>query len=359
MNDFDASNIVIRLSFALFLTATSIAPVAAQTEEASNAYLKRWLQNPDTAGTFSGRAPRFRYADVLAEGIADRDTDLVAALTPLLATSREAELKLLALEIAALRRTSAVAESIATQLDSLVALVRERPAAGPSGQIERETLSGVAIRFHAAAAEARALLPAMERQHEELGGLPTELLGFPEVLPAPIADDADTLLTASPLPEVARLLIQRKLTPLTPTPTRTSVLETVFVDEGKLPPPSFIHWGGGDTAAPRTRDAMLEGERAVIREAIQRRLDAMTAWTAATATIPPARIREMNEAADLALRQYRQGAIPLSLLIQSQDAWFDAMQKSQELHLLIWREALELGTLTGRLPPAMPAQKQP
>lgn len=336
----------LRLCVSLLLAAASATPVAAQTTNAASGFLDRWLQDPDHAVTFSGRTPRFRYADALAEAITDRDTDLVAALAPLFAASRDAELKLLALEIAALRRTAAVAEGIATQNDSLVALVRERPAAGPSGQIERETLSGVAVRFHVAAAEAKAQIPAMERRLAALGGNPDDVPPFPEALPTPDPRDADALLSASPLPGVARLLIQRSLSPLSPSPTRTSALDTVFVDESNLPPPFLVRWGGGDPVSSGTRDAMLNDELTVIREAIQRRLDAIKAWTTAAATIPPDRLRAMGEASELAVRQYRQGAIPISLLIESQDAWFEAMQKSQEVHLHFWRETLELATLT-------------
>ena len=59
----------------------------------------------------------------------------------------------------------------------------------------------------------------------------------------------------------------------------------------------------------------------------------------------------MIAAAELADRQYRQGALPISLLIETQKAVFEAQSTRTNALLNLWRETLELRSLMPGSPP--------
>jgi cobalt-zinc-cadmium efflux system outer membrane protein len=83
-----------------------------------------------------------------------------------------------------------------------------------------------------------------------------------------------------------------------------------------------------------------------LTEAIQRRLDAIAALQPVIRAFPEDRLARMLAAAELADRQYRQGAIPLNLLIETQRATFEALRARSEALLMLWRETLELQSLS-------------
>lgn len=329
----------------LGITFTAFSLQAADTP--SVAYLEKWLHSPEKAGVYAGPAPAFRYNQLLTEAIANRDRPLVETLFPLYRQAVVFDRDLLALEISLLRQSAAAANDIAGQLEELIALLAERPTAGPAAEIEREALSGMAGRFRLQSAQASAALPALERRLALLGGAAPESEKRPETPPL-VEGEAATLASASPLLPLLELLVQRRMTPLNALPLQSETLQTTWSEPATVPDPVILRWGGRDPFSEKSRKEALDADRTALTEFIQRRLDNIAAWRQVETAVSSTRLEKMHAAAALAFRQYRQGGITISLLIESQDAWFEALQARHEALLRLWRETYELRSVTDR-----------
>jgi len=332
------------LAFALFF----IVPVVAQPPTTSpSAYVEKWIAEPTKAGTYTGIFPRFRFTEQLASAIADQDKALVTALLPLLREANEAEITLLRLELGATKQQADVAATLATNLDNLTRLLAERPIAGAPDRIERETLAGAALRFHAAAAKARAFVPAITRRLEKLGSRDSTPLAL---LPpqAPPTSDPAVLAAASPVLGILGMIAERRLSTLSGLPLSTSPLESVYVLESDFPQPVIVRLGGRDPLSKETRASLDRDDREALEEAIALRIDAIAALGTVAEALPEDRIRAMAETAELAERQFRQGAISIALFLESQQGWLETLETRNEALLALWREVLELQSLAGR-----------
>lgn len=341
----------------LALALTSAAAVVAQPPLTfpSSTYVEKWVAAPDEAGTYTGIFPRFRFTDDLAAAIANDDKTLVAALLPLLREANEAEVTLLRLELGAARQQADAAATVATHLDNLTRLLSERPVAGAPDRIERETLSGAALRFHAAAAAARSVLPAITRRLEKLGVHDAAPLPLASP-PAPPTSAPAELATASPVFGILGMIADRRLSTFSGLPLATTPLEPVYVSESDFPQPVIVRLGGRDPLSTETRATLAHDDRTALEEAIALRLDAIAALGTVAEVLPEDRIRAMAETATLAERQFRQGAIPVALFLESQQGWLETLETRNEAVLALWRETLELQSLAGRH--AIPGEKQ-
>lgn len=345
----------------ILLAATLAGSVLAQPPPVSpsSAYVEKWLAAPAKAGVYAGLFPRFRFTDHLAAAIADHDMPLVAALLPLLREANEAEITLLRLELAAAGQQAEAAQTVAAKLDELIRLLAERPLAGAPDQIEREALAGSALRFHAAAASSRAAIPAITRRLGRLGAGDGAALSL---TPPPALPDLDpaTFAARSPVLAVLRMIAERRLSTLAGLPHATAPVEAVFPAAGDFPEPVIVRLGGRDPLSTDTRETLGRDDRAVLEEAIARRLDAIRALRVVAAALPADRIRAMAETAALAERQFRQGAIPVALFLESQQSWLETLETRNDAILDLWREVLELQSLVGRAAaPAEPASNTP
>lgn len=326
-------------------------PLSAQqpTTISPSAYVEKWIAAPKEAGTYAGIFPRFRFTEQLAAAIADQDKTLVAALVPLLREANEAEITLLRLELGIATEQAAAATTLATNLDNLLRLLAERPVSGAPDQIERETLAGAALRFHAAAATARAVLPAIGRRLEKLGAIDASALPATppptQALPTPA-----TLAEKSPVLSVLSMIAERHLASFSGLALATTPLESIYGSESDFPPPVIVRLGGRDPLSAKTRAALARDDRAALEEAIALRLEAIAALRPVVEALPEERLRAMAETAALAERQFRQGAISIALFLESQQGWLETLETRNKALLSLWREVLELQSLAGREP---------
>lgn len=332
-------------TFALLFTVTVVAqspPVSSPT-----AFVEKWIAEPTKAGTYTGIFPRFRFSDQLAAAIADEDKALVTALLPLLQEANESEITLLRLELGAARQQADAATTLASNLDNLNRLISERPVAGAPDRIERETVAGAALRFHVAAAAAKAVIPAITRRLEKLGAQDTSPLSLTSPHTPPNSDPA-ALAAASPVLPILGMIAERRLSTLSGLPLATTPLESVYVSESNFPHPVIVRLGGRDPLSKETRASLNRDDLAALEEAIALRLDTIAALGTVAEALPEERIRVMAETAELGERQFRQGAISIALFFESQESWLEALETRNDALLALWRETLELQSLVGR-----------
>lgn len=337
----------------IFLLAPSLS-AQPPSAIAPPAYVEKWIAAPKEAGTYAGIFPRFRFTDHLAAAIADQDKNLVAALMPLLREANEAEITLLRLELGVATEQAAAATTLATNLDNLTRLLSERPVSGAPDQIEREAIAGAALRFHAAAATARAVLPAIARRLKGLGAPDASTLPAAPPPPQPNTDPA-VLVERSPILSVLGMIAERRLSTLSALPLFTTPLEPLYVSENDFPEAAIVRLGGRDPLSTETRAALVRDDRVVVKEAIALRLDAIAALRPVVEALPEDRLRTMADTAALAERQFRQGAIPIALFLESQQGWLETLEARNDALLNLWREVLELQSLAGRSAPPVEA----
>ncbi len=330
--------------FFLCAVQLSAQPSAALSP---SAYVEEWIVAPKEAGTYAGIFPRFRFTDHLTAAIADQDKALVKALLPLLRDANAAEITLLRLQLGVATEQAAVATTLATNLDGLIRLLADRPVSGAPDRIERETLAGAALRFHASAASAQAVLPAISRRLEKLGA--TDLSTLPPTLPPPQpTSDPATLAENSPTLAVLDMIAERRIASFSGLPLFTSPLESIYMSESDFPQPVIVRLGPRDPLSEKTRVSLARDDRTALEEAIALRLDAIAALRPVVEALPEDRLRAMADTAALAERQFRQGAIPIALFLESQQGWMETLEKRNEALLNLWRETLELQSLVGR-----------
>jgi len=307
--------------------------------------LQSWLDQGKPGGKPVAPVIRFRFAGRLADAVRDQDRALVRELLPLYQRALASEIQMLGFEFSTRRRLAELAGQMAGQLRALAGQMAARPDAGMPGRIEREALEAAAVPFEVAAAENLAKLAPLGRRLELLGAKP-EAAGIPDPEP-PAKSDATALAAASPVMSILDLLAERRLAGFEPFDPSAPDLAALFVEAESLPASTFVRYGGQDRFSPDTREDLRRDARAALTEAIQRRLDAIAALQPLAQVFPSEKIDRITEAAELAGRQYRQGAIPLGLFLEAQKAVFEARSAHAEALLDLWRETMELRSLTG------------
>ncbi len=313
-------------------------------------FLKSWLDPAKPAGEHTLPHARFRFADTLADAVRDQDRALVRELLPLYSQALESEIQLCQIELSARSQLAGQARQIADQLHALVSLLGERPAAGTLGQIERETLAAASLPFEVAAAENLAKLPALHRRLKLLGAKPTAPATAIPDPPLPASTDAASLAASSPVLRILALLADRRLASLDPLDQSLPTFEPLFVEEKSVPSNKLTRLGRQDRFSKTIRTDLREHAVRSLTESTQRRLDAIAALQPLVQAFPEDKLARMFAAAELADRQYRQGAIPISLLIETQKAVFDARSARTDALLNLWRETMELRSLAPPIP---------
>ena len=332
--------------FSVILLPASVWGAGTPADNPHTAFVRSWLDSPEKAGTHISPAVRFPFQEVLQKALRDQDRELVRALLPLYANAEESEIQITSMELAVHRQLAESAKQTASRLSELVNALEGRPAAGTAGQIEREALAAASLPFEAAAAESLAKIPALQRRLIILG-VPTDTpipkLSAP---PVPASTDAASLAAASPLVRIFDLLADRSLSPLEVPDPAASTLGLPFSAEGDELASAIVVLGQQNRNSHKTRDQFRQVNAQVLTEAIQRRLDAIASLRALLNSLPEEKFERMAAAADLADRQYRQGAIPPGLLIETQNVVFEARKTRLFALLRLWRESLDLRSLT-------------
>ena len=314
-------------------------------------FLKSWLAQAKSVEGHAGPDIRFRFADQLANAVRDQDRGLVRVLLPLYSEALASEIQLTQLDLSAKRQLAERARQIADQLQSLVSLLGERPAAGTLGQIERETLAAAALPFEAAAAENLAKLAPLRRRLDLLGTKPEPSTAQIPDPPAPVSTDSASLAASSPALRILDVLAERRLAAMEPLDDRSRIFAPVFTEGDSAPLNTLTKLGRQDRFSQKPRADLRDQAAFALTEAIQRRLDAIAALQPLVQAFPEDKLARMIAAAELADRQYRQGALPISLLIETQKAVFEAQSTRTNALLNLWRETLELRSLMPGSPP--------
>ncbi len=321
----------------------SAMPVIAENPHVL--FLKSWLDPAKPAGEHTLPPARFRFADNLADAVRDQDRALVRELLPLYSQAIESEIQLCQIELSTRSQLAERARQVADQLRALVSLLGERPAAGTLGQIERESLAAAALPFEIAAAENLAKLPPLRRRLELLGAKKNPIATAIPDPPLPISTDASSLAASSPVLRILDLLNARRLALLEPLDQAAPAFEPLFLEEKSVPGNKLTRLGRADRFSSKIQADTREDALFSLTEAIQRRLDAIAALQPLVRAFPEDKLARMLAAAELADRQYRQGAIPISLLIETQKAVFEARNARTDALLNLWRETMELRSL--------------
>ncbi len=332
---------------ALLIPVPAIAGGAPAPDVSRNPHvlaLHSWLRQEKHGAKQAVPVIRFRFAGRLADAVRDQDRDLVRALLPLYERALASEIQLLGYELSTRTGLAEQARQIADQLRTLAGRMADRPPAGMPGRVERESLEAAAVPFEVAAAQNLARLAPLRRRLELLGAKP-EVAGIPDPEPPPAA--AAALAAASPVMTILDQLAERRLAGFEPFDSSAPDLAALFVGDEPLPAATSTRYGGQDRFSPETREDLRRDARNALTEAIQRRLDAIAALQPVMQAFPREKIARMAEAAELAGRQYRQGAIPLDLFLEARKAAFDAQSAHAGALLDLWRETMELRSLTG------------
>jgi hypothetical protein len=341
------------LRYFLGLLPLSVIAGAAPMPDVSQTppvlFLKSWLGQEKAAGEPTGPHIRFRFGEHLVAAVRDQDRPLVRELLPLYVQAFESEVQIASLEQIARTQLAERATLVADQLQALVAILGERAVGGIPGQIERETLGAASLPFEVAAAENLSQRESWRRRLARLGAKPDgDILPLP---PRPSSSDAASLAATSPALRILDLLTERRLASLDSLDFSQPSWEPVFVEPDSPPANVRVPFVGQDRFSDRA--GLQENARLALVEAIQRRLDAIASLQRILHGFPEEKLARMLAVAELADRQYRQGAIPITLLIETQKTVFEAQSSRTQAVLNLWRETLELWSLApASRPPA-------
>ena len=298
----------------------------------------------------------FPSRETLRRSILDRDADLAKLALAEFRFVLAATVRLHAVEYLAAQATGRAAADLAASADALVAMLKKRPTSGFDALLEIRILSGSNYPIRQAAAEARA-------EQDQLTIALNGLLGRP-------ANAALTLEGSPPGPALnpdgsSPDLIAASLALAT---REARIARGVFgvdaASEAEMYPVSgwFTTEGLGAvedlaglsrpvatsaTAGPASIQRMLaEDARAKLTREFERRNVALAATRQLLATMSPEAIDEIHAASELADRQYRIGGISISLFVEMQRAYLEAVETRNHVLVQAWRNQLDFELLT-------------
>lgn len=266
------------------------------------------------------------------------------------------EVRLKAIEYQSETEAAKAAATLAQRTTALVRMLEKRPAAGNAALIELRVLEGAAVPFVSEAASARV---ESQRLRLELNGL----LG--RKFDAPL-----TVEGAFTLPPVEKPISPGALT----SDLRTAEIERGLAGldaavglESFAVAPWFTRDESGDALTGFTRPSgtgasspaemrarLLDDARAKIAREVDRRQAANAAAREVATAVPEQLVQNLRAAAELADRQYRVGAIPVSLVLEANRESLGSITSRNEAFLRAWRTHLDLGLLTLTSNPSKP-----
>lgn len=265
------------------------------------------------------------------------------------------EVRLKAIAYQAETETAAGAAALARRTSALVGMLEKRPAAGNAALIELRVLAGAAVPFVGEAARARV---EAERLRIELNGLlgrepgaELKIEGAFVLPPAEKPSNGSVLAAELRAAEVERGLAG---------PDGAVALESFavapwFTREADGALTGFTRPAGtGASSSAEIRARLLDDARAKIAREVARRQAATAAARELAAAVPEGLVKSLREAAELADRQYRVGALPVSLVLEANRESLGAIVSRNEAFLRAWRCHLDLGLITLTANPSQP-----
>jgi cobalt-zinc-cadmium resistance protein CzcA len=290
----------------------------------------------------------------LRQAVLNQDPELAKLSLAEMRIVLAAQVRLLALEIIAHKELADAAKDVSSTSDSLVKMLTERPPAGVEALLERRILRGASLPTVKTAKTAEAEMAQLRIQlNGLLGRAPEAELNLPPHLPLPELEavEIDALLAQSLKLKVREAQIRR------------GVFGTEAAREAEefSVGPHFTEEGIGatgeiaglaslkSTASARGVNDLAEAlnteARAKLKLELQRRLRAQQAATELMAAIPTENVTELREGAELAERQYRVGGVSVSILVEIQREYLEAVETRNEAILQAWRNRLDYDLL--------------
>ncbi len=261
------------------------------------------------------------------------------------------EIRLKAMELQAASEIAGFAAELSDRISALVKMLEKRPAAGAQELIERRILEGAAFPFAKEASRARV---EANRIRRELNGLlgrepHAELVlegGF--ILPSKVQTPVPMSGSGNLLARLRAAEIERELSGLEAAEAEAFAVTPWFMRKesgdplGGFTRPAGI--GGSSLAGRQAR--LLEDARDKIEREQSRLLEASEADREIAALIPEKLIGGLKAAAELADRQYRAGALPVSLVLEVNREALNAIATRHEAFLRAWRSRLDAGLIS-------------
>jgi cobalt-zinc-cadmium efflux system outer membrane protein len=258
------------------------------------------------------------------------------------------EVRLKAIEYQSETEISTSAATLAQRTTALVRMLEKRPAAGNAALIEARILEGAAIPFVSEAARARV---EARRLRIELNGLlgrkPDARLTVENAFVLPPENrpiEGKTLMD-----DLRAAEIERGFSGLDPIVGLGSFTLTPWFgrEESADSLTGFTRPSGTGASSPgEARARLLDDARAKIVREIDRREATSAAAREVAAAVPEELAPNLKSAAELADRQYRVGAIPISLVLEVNRESLGAIKSRNEAFLRAWRTHLDLDLLT-------------
>lgn len=286
--------------------------------------------------------------------------------------SLEGKVRLLALRHEVGRTDAAAAREVGARGAALVALLRQRPAAGAAQFLEMRLIEAGLLGLQQEARESERMREEARLELNTLLGLPpNQPLEIRMGLEAPARGEADldrlilAGLGGSPALKMREVELRRAVNgaraarleaapdfavgPFFSQEEAGEREETVGVSVSTALP--VWNWNQGGVAAADARkaqaDALLEDARARVQLEIARRFRGYERSRAQHAATPADLVDRMREAAELADRQYRTGAIGVRLFLDVQSEYLGTRKRVHETLLEMWEHWLDLDLLTG------------
>ena len=293
----------------------------------------------------------FPYRENLRRAVLNLDVDLARLYLAAFRFVLAGTVRLKAMEYQAATESAATANDLAARISTLVKMLEERPAAGVQALIERRILEGAALPFlrHAAEAEVKSELLRTElngligrKANEQLNvtgdlALPSESLdrtsGEPLLLEIREAEIARGLVGLDAASEIESFAIGGWFT-----------REGLGASEAVVGTTRPGTTAGSSVGQAKTR--LLEDARAKLARETAQRHTAVRVAKKVAAVISPKLTEKLQSASDLAERQYRVGALGVTLLIEAHREYLDALQARSEAVIQAWRNYLDLELLT-------------
>lgn len=282
----------------------------------------------------------------------------------------ELQVRTLAYEYLTAEADAEIAREIAERSRAMIELLKQRPAAGPAILLELRVIEGSLVEFQKSAREFGA-------QRDSARSALNILLGRADDAPLKLREDLlpptnrftmsdlSTRLENSPamlkrLAEIERAGKEAKMAILEAKPdihvgpyySREDVGEVEStIGLAMSVPLNWRNRNQGTIAAAKAREAKAEAELAAeiisARSDLARRLRIYESAVEQVQAIPVSQIESLHDAADLADRQYRQGAIPVQLFLDMQREFLNVQLLRHNTLLESLTLAAELEWLAG------------
>lgn len=312
----------------------------------------------------------------LRKAMANKEVEIAELGLKQFKLALQGRVRLLALEWASASATADAAAEISERSSGLIQLLRERRQTGTQQLLELRVIEGSLLELQVAAKEA---VQAKDEARIELNAL----LGFPSshvlaldpalLAPPPALPNGEqlilTALSQSPLLKMRIAELEKAVREVSSAKLEAAPdfsvgpffsqdeagerEETIGVTLSTTLP--LWNWNQGSiTNAKARRDQadarLLEARRRVEAEAA-RRLRAYAMNQDLLKKLSPETLRNLQDASDLADRQYRTGAIGVQLFIEVQREYLNSRRIRNDALLETWKNWLDLQLLIGEASP--------